>query len=66
MTTDSPGSARENERIDPSSDDDIRRLAEELGVSSVAVLDAVNKVGPKVADIRQHLDQAMAGGQADA
>jgi hypothetical protein len=55
-----------DERIDVGNDDDIRRWAKALGVTNVAIIDAVAKVGPKVADVRRHLDQAMAGGQADA
>ena len=54
------------DRIDISSDDEIRWWARELGVTNVAILDAVEKVGPLVADVRRHLDQLMAGGQADA
>ena len=56
----------DSERIDTSDDEDIRRWAAELGVESVAIIDAVEKVGPNVGDVRRHLDQLMAGGQADA
>ena len=54
------------DRIDSNNDDEIRRWAKELGVTGVAILDAIEHVGPRVADVRRHLDQAMAGGQADA
>jgi hypothetical protein len=57
---------RDPERVHAASDDEIRWWAKELGVTNVAILDAVEKVGPRVDDIRRHLDQAMAGGQADA
>jgi hypothetical protein len=60
------GTDTRDERIDADNDDDIRRWAQELGVSNVAIIDAVRKVGPRVADVRLHLDQTMAGGQADA
>ena len=53
-------------RIDADNDDDIRRWAETLGVENVAIIDAVTKVGPRVGDVRRHLDQLLAGGQADA
>ncbi|HEY0336128.1 MAG TPA: DUF3606 domain-containing protein [Burkholderiales bacterium] len=66
MTQDSYRSAREPNRIDLDNDDEIRWWAKELGVSGVAILDAVEKVGPLVDDVRRHLDQALAGGQADA
>jgi hypothetical protein len=66
MTQDSYESAREPNRIDVDNDDEIRWWAKELGVSGVAILDAVEKVGPLVDDVRRHLDQALAGGQADA
>jgi predicted ArsR family transcriptional regulator len=56
----------DNQRIDPNNDDDIRRWAKELGVENVAIIDAVKKVGTRVGDVRRHLDQLMAGGQADA
>ena len=57
---------RDRSRIDVASDDDIRWWAKALGVTNVAILDAVKKVGPKLDDVRRHLDQTMAGGQADA
>ena len=57
---------RDPERIDATRDDEIRWWAKELGVSNVAILDAVEKVGSSVREVRRHLDQAMAGGQADA
>jgi hypothetical protein len=60
------GADTRDERIDAENDDDIRRWANELGVTNVAIIDAVRKVGPRVADVRRQLDQAMAGGQADA
>jgi hypothetical protein len=60
------GTDTRDERIDADNDDDIRRWAKELGVTGVAIIDAVRKVGPRVADVRRQLDQAMAGGQADA
>jgi hypothetical protein len=60
------GEPRNVERIDAENDDEIRRWAKELGVTNVAVLDAIEKVGPRVEDVRRHLDQALAGGQADA
>ena len=56
----------DDERIDADDDDDIRRWAQTLGVENVAIIDAVNKVGPRVGDVRRHLDQGMAAGQADA
>ena len=57
----------DDERIDAQSDDDIRRWAKELGVGDMKLLrEAVSKVGPRVGDVRRHLDQQMAGGQADA
>jgi hypothetical protein len=57
----------DDERIDAQSDDDIRRWAKELGVGDIKLLsEAVRKVGPRVGDVRRHLDQQMAGGQADA
>ena len=55
----------EAEIIDIESDDDIRRWAHALGVTNVAVLDAVEKVGPRVDNVRRHLDAAMVGRQAD-
>jgi Protein of unknown function (DUF3606) len=58
--------ATREERIDAADDSEIRRWAKELGVTNVAVLDAVEKVGTSVRDVRRHLDQTMAGGQADA
>jgi hypothetical protein len=58
--------SRNEQTIDAASDEEIRRWAKELGVTNVAILDAVAKVGPRVEDVRRHLDQAMAGGQADA
>ena len=57
---------RTPDRIDSTNDEEIRWWAKELGVSGVAIVDAVDEVGPLVADVRRHLDQAMAGGQADA
>ncbi|HEX2669975.1 MAG TPA: DUF3606 domain-containing protein [Polyangiaceae bacterium] len=57
---------RDLQRIDPASDDEIRWWAKELGVTNVAIFDAVEKVGPRVEDVRRHLDQMMAGSQADA
>ena len=57
---------RDPERIDSTSDDEVRWWAKELGVSNVALFDAVEKVGPSVREVRRYLDQAMAGGQADA
>jgi hypothetical protein len=54
------------QRIDIDNDDDIRRWAKELGVTGMALIDAVEKVGPAVDDVRRQLDQALAGGQADA
>jgi hypothetical protein len=57
---------RDRTRIDAANDDEIRSWAKELGVTRVALFDALEKVGPLVADVRRHLDQAMAGGQADA
>jgi copper homeostasis protein CutC len=60
------GADTRDERIDAENDEDIRRWANELGVTHVAIIDAVRKVGPRVADVRRQLDQAMAGGQADA
>ncbi len=56
----------DRERIDIRSDDEIRWWAKELGATNVAIIDAVTQVGPKADDVRHHLDQAMAGGQADA
>jgi hypothetical protein len=56
---------RDPKKIDAASDEDIRWWAHELGVTNVALFDAVEKVGPVVDDVRRHLDQAMAGGQAD-
>jgi hypothetical protein len=60
------GTDTRDERIDADNDDDIRRWAEALGVTNVAIIDAVRAAGPRVADVRRHLDQTMAGGQADA
>jgi hypothetical protein len=57
---------RKAQHIDIDSDEDIRRWAKELGVTRVALIDAVEKVGPAVEDVRRQLDQAMAGGQSDA
>jgi hypothetical protein len=57
---------RDEALIDIDSDEEIRGWANVLGVENVAVIDAVNKVGPKVDDVRHHLDQAMAAGQQDA
>jgi hypothetical protein len=57
---------KDRERIDISNDEDIRWWAKELATTGVAIIDAVEKVGPKVSDVRQHFDQLMAGGQADA
>ena len=57
---------RDRSRIDAASDDEIRWWAKELGVTNVAIFDAVKKVGPKLEDVRRHLDQAMTSGQADA
>lgn len=57
---------RDPNRIDAASDDEIRWWAHELGVTNVTLLDAIQQVGPLVADVRRHLDQLMAGGQADA
>ena len=57
---------RTPDRIDPTNDDEIRWWAKELGVTGVAIMDAVDEVGPLVTDVRRYLDQAMAGGQADA
>jgi hypothetical protein len=54
----------DDEHIDTGNDDDIRRWAKELGVDNVAIIDAVRKVGPRAGDVRLHLDQLMAGGQA--
>jgi hypothetical protein len=54
------------QRIDIDNDDDIRRWAKELGVTGMALIDAVEKVGPAVDDVRRQLDQALTGGQADA
>ena len=57
----------DDERIDVQNQDDVRRWAKELGVSDVKLIAAaVKKVGPRVGDVRRHLDQQMAGGQADA
>ena len=53
-------------RIDADNDEDIRWWARELGVENVAIIDAVAKVGPAVDEVRRHLDQLLAGGQADA
>ena len=66
MTQDSFTSARDPNRIDADNDDEIRRWAKVLGVTGVALLDAVEKVGPLVEDVRRHLDQALAAGQAEA
>ena len=66
MTQDSDTSARDPNRIDAANDHEIRWWAKELGVTGVAILDAVEKVGPLVEDVRRHLDEALAGGQADA
>jgi hypothetical protein len=43
MTQDSYRSAREPNRIDVDNDDEIRWWAKELGVSGVAILDAVER-----------------------
>ena len=55
---------RDRDRIDPNSDDDIRYWAKELGTTHLAIIDAVQKAGTKVEDVRRHLDAAMAGGQS--
>jgi hypothetical protein len=56
----------DDERIDAQNDDDIRRWAKTLGVENVAIIDAVRKVGPRVGDVRRHLDSELTGAQADA
>lgn len=66
MAGESTSGPRDRERIDAQNDEDIRWWAKELGVTGVAILDAVTKVGPKVEDVRRQLDAAMTGGQADA
>ena len=53
-------------RIDADDAEDIRRWAKELGTDELKIRDAVSKVGSKVGDVRLHLDQMLAGGQADA
>jgi hypothetical protein len=64
MTDQSLTAPRNEQTIDASSDEEIRRWARELGVTNVAILDAVEKVGPRVEDVRRHLDQALAGRQS--
>jgi hypothetical protein len=59
------GIGTRDERIDADNDDDIRRWAKALGVTQVAIFDAVHKVGTRVEDVRRCLDQAVAGGQED-
>ncbi|HYC49217.1 MAG TPA: DUF3606 domain-containing protein [Burkholderiales bacterium] len=58
--------SRESQRIDIDDDASIRRWAKELGVTRVQIIDAVEKVGPRVEDVRRYLDQQIAAGQADA
>jgi hypothetical protein len=65
MTDQSLTARRNEETIDAASDDEIRWWAKELAVTNVAILDAIEKVGPRVEDVRRHLDQALAGGQSD-
>jgi hypothetical protein len=59
------GAEMRDECIDADDDGEIGRLAKALGVTHVAIIDAVQKVGPRVADVRRHLDQGMAGAQSD-
>ena len=66
MAEESSAGPKDRERIDISSDEDIRWWAKELATTGVAIMDAVEKVGPKVSDVRHHFDQLMAGDQADA
>ena len=54
-----------DERIDIGSDDAVRRWTKALAVTGVAILDAVEKVGPLERDVRRYLNDAMAGGQED-
>lgn len=56
---------RDRGRIDVGSDDEIRWWADQLGVTNVAIIDAVTAVGPRADDVRRHLDQAVAAEQAD-
>ena len=63
MSNESITIPRDPRRIDAGSDEEIRWWAKELGVTNVAILDAVEKVGPRVEDVRRHLDQAMSAGQ---
>jgi hypothetical protein len=55
--------AHERSRIDAANDDGIRWWAKGLGFTRVALFDAVEKVGPSIADVRRHLDEALAGGR---
>jgi hypothetical protein len=66
MAEQSGADPKDGERIDISNDEDIRRWAKALATTGVAIIDAVEKVGPNVSDVRQHFNQQIAGGQADA
>ena len=56
----------DDERIDAGNEEDIRRWTKELDVESAVLRQAIQKVGNRAGDVRRHLDQQMAGGQADA
>jgi predicted secreted protein len=66
MAEQSGADPKDGERIDISNDEDIGRWAKALATTGVKIIDAVEKVGPNVSDVRQHFNQQIAGGQADA